>query len=1000
MTEPPSSRRPDRPDVTPRPTGPTRDLPGSADVDVLAVLADTLREPVAAARDRLLHEVRTPPARPDVPGLSDVPGLPDVADLPGLADGFARELGIRLARLAARTFAAEFDRLQRGGDLAGSTGPQRFADFAHRLGHRGGLADLLARYRRLGRLVASTAADAVEVRAEILHRYVVDRPVLVRELLDGVDPGPLTEVRAGLGDPHQGGRSVARLTFGDGRQVIYKPRGIAAYQKLTELTGWLNRAVPGLELRTAATLSCGGYGYAEFIPHLPLADVRAAERFYRRAGALLALLHAVRGVDLHCENLIACGEHPVIVDAEALFHPELAAAGVPDDPARLLLGASVHRTGMLPSVQVGPSGVADCSGLSGQAGVPALERLDWVLAGADRDQLRPRARSGGGRLNMPRLRGRELDPSDHGAALLSGLRAGYDAIMNDRPGFRDLLAGCADVETRLVFRPTLTYALLLDGATHPDLLRDAAGAQRAFTVLSQHPAVDPLRRPLVQHEVADLLRGDIPVFTAVPDRRDVWASTGERLPDLLPSTGLADAAAVLSGMGAADRRDQEWIVSAALASRQPVDEHRPSAVLPGPIVGHEAGPDRLLTAACGIADQILARGVTDAGRVNWLGLEVVDGARWMVLPMGAALSNGYLGVALFLGQLAELTGLGRYREAALRAASAAGPLCESLAGRPDLAVHVGPGGYQGFGGICYGLSRLAVLLGDARLRDWLEAGIAAAGSAVGAPTGAPGPLGVAGGLAGCLAAMRAVHAELGLASAAALAATCADRLGEALPAGGPPAGGPLPAGYAEGHAGIAWARSAAGANPVAPGPTPAVPAVGVGAGAGVGAAVPSVDAGVPSTGADAASAGAAGSDPDAAPIEDFGWCRGVAGIVAAGGMPSGDERGRIVRRFAQRPVLRDLSLCHGELGITETLVVLAAADPDRSVQRVLRWRAGLVLDAIERFGPGCGTPHGVGTPGLFNGLAGIGYGLLRLGFPARVPSALLLEPGRTSTAVR
>jgi lantibiotic modifying enzyme len=53
-----------------------------------------------------------------------------------------------------------------------------------------------------------------------------------------------------------------------------------------------------------------------------------------------------------------------------------------------------------------------------------------------------------------------------------------------------------------------------------------------------------------------------------------------------------------------------------------------------------------------------------------------------------------------------------------------------------------------------------------------------------------------------------------------------------------------------------------------------------------------------------------------------------------------------------------------------------------------------VLDAIDRYGPGCGTPGAVSSPGLLNGLAGIGYGLLRLGFGDRVPSVLLLQPSR------
>jgi len=70
-----------------------------------------------------------------------------------------------------------------------------------------------------------------------------------------------------------------------------------------------------------------------------------------------------------------------------------------------------------------------------------------------------------------------------------------------------------------------------------------------------------------------------------------------------------------------------------------------------------------------------------------------------------------------------------------------------------------------------------------------------------------------------------------------------------------------------------------------------------------------------------------------------------------------------------------------------------AASGSKAAYRARRHRAGLILDVISRHGPYCGTPGGIATPGLLNGLAGIGYGLLRLGFAERVPSALLLEPG-------
>src|SRR5262249_35924327 len=86
------------------------------------------------------------------------------------------------------------------------------------------------------------------------------------------------------------------------------------------------------------------------------------------------------------------------------------------------------------------------------------------------------------------------------------------------------------------------------------------------------------------------------------------------------------------------------------------------------------------------------------------------------------------------------------------------------------------------------------------------------------------------------------------------------------------------------------------------------------------------------------------------------------------------------------------SLCHGDLGNLELLLQASEtlAEP--------RWRAevnrlaAFILEGIGREGWRCGTPLQIESPGLMTGLAGIGYGLLRLAEPAPVPSVLVLAP--------
>jgi len=88
---------------------------------------------------------------------------------------------------------------------------------------------------------------------------------IVGELLGGIDPGPVVAIDPGLGDAHQGGRTVAAVCFADGRKVIYKPRPMTAHLMFRRLADWLNGLVPGAGLRVPAVVPRAGYGWLESI---------------------------------------------------------------------------------------------------------------------------------------------------------------------------------------------------------------------------------------------------------------------------------------------------------------------------------------------------------------------------------------------------------------------------------------------------------------------------------------------------------------------------------------------------------------------------------------------------------------------------------------------------------------------------------------------------------------------------------------------------------------
>jgi type 2 lantibiotic biosynthesis protein LanM len=886
-------------------------------------------------------------------------------DADAVRSAWVESLGRQLGTIAARTMVLELNLARLAGRLRGETPEDRFVDFVLRTDTPAGLRALLYRYPVLARLLGQTCLHAAAAQRELLDRFAADRADLVVTLLAGRDPGPLVAVERGLGDPHDHGRTVTVLHFADGAAVVHKPRPLDGHQHFADLLRTINDRAPRLGLRAPALVVRDGYGWQEFVPERPCADLAEVDRFYRRYGALLGLVWTLGGTDVHCENLIADADQPVVIDLETLFHPGLQPQD--DDPAGHELLRSVYRTAMLPQFVAGRHGVLDLSGLGGDRDTTVpVDCVGWADAGTDTMRLIRTTRPFAGARNRPRLDGEEVDPHRHQSAILDGFRTALDALGEAAAaagGPAELLAPFAADPMRVLVRPTRVYASMLDESTHPDVLRDGLDREAVFGLLWARSAGDPVRLRLVAHELRALWAGDVPAFTTRPESRSVWSADGAVEPDLLPAAGL-DTAREMVHSDEITRHDQEWLIRATIAARSSVVDHRggePAADR----VQAVADTDTVLSSASGIGDEIIARACHRAGVANWLGLQAVDERYWAVLPMGATLGDGYLGVALFLAQLGALTDEARYTALARSAVRGVNGLLSRLGagGTAGAPVHIGA--FHGLGGVCYTLARLATLLEDEALVAGTDRAVALLRDSVEASD----RWDVSTGRAGALVALTAVHQELGLAEAGAVAGTLAEELTDYQdyrPAPAPGEAPNRPRGFLCGQAGIGWALTRYG--------TVLRDESGVRAGHRVLA--------------------------DELDAEDgYGWCRGVGGVLLAAlrsGLPGATEALHPERLIAQPPT-EDMSVCHGGLGVVEVLSELERHGSAAAATQRQRRTAALLAD-IEVSGPRCGTPGGVASPGLLTGLSGIGYGLLRLAYRSRVPSVLTLDTPADETS--
>ncbi|HET9226922.1 MAG TPA: DUF4135 domain-containing protein, partial [Thermoanaerobaculia bacterium] len=265
--------------------------------------------------ERLLRRIETLPV-PD--GLDLDPQATLRCLIPGLV--------LPLRQNLARALVLELQAARLEESLVGDTPEERFQSFIASLRNPETALEILGRSPVLARHVVERIARWEEICGEMLERLVADweeiRRCIALEAGPDAPPGPLTEARID-GDPHRGGRSVFLLLFESGFRLVYKPKPLAVDAAVQELLRWT--VARGFEpgFRNLRILDRGRHGWMEFVESAPCRSEDEVRRFYRRQGGYMALLYAIGGIDFHHENLIASGEHPVLVDLETLFHPDL-----------------------------------------------------------------------------------------------------------------------------------------------------------------------------------------------------------------------------------------------------------------------------------------------------------------------------------------------------------------------------------------------------------------------------------------------------------------------------------------------------------------------------------------------------------------------------------------------------------------------------------------------------------------------------------------------------
>ena len=445
----------------------------------------------------------------------------------------------------------------------------------------GGLLEFFREYPVLARLVATATDLWVDANNEFLWRLASDWSEIQRTFQDETELGQVIAVRSNLSDRHHNGRSVTAVTFASGLKLIYKPKDLDIEQAYFQLLAWLNEHGVSLPFKLLKVLSRSTYRWVEFVEARPCKDKEQAIAYYQRVGVLLCLVHVLEATDLHYQNIIACGEHPVLIDLETLMHPwvqeveQLEATNKVQYLAFGELEHSVLRTGLLPKWQFNLENQSfDFSGLGGGGQQQTSFRVPkWHNINTDNMALSYEYGKTQPSANIPSLDGVNLELNDYLEEIVDGFEQMYRFLMEHR---RAILApdgpmtALAHQPVRFIFRPTIIYRLIWAITLDPKFLRDGAERSIQLDILSREMLLSntkPLFWPLLSLEQQALEQMDMPLFTARSDSDAITIASNQTIDFCFTQPSFNLVVSRLNQLNEQDLEQQIGFIQGSIHSR-------------------------------------------------------------------------------------------------------------------------------------------------------------------------------------------------------------------------------------------------------------------------------------------------------------------------------------------------------------------------------------------------------------------------------------------------
>lgn len=515
--------------------------------------------------------------------------------------------------------------------------------------------DFYFRYPVLKRCLCEFIHTRIDWIKDVFAHFKQDKELIENELLCGKRIRRIYDIEMLSSDTHNGGKCVLKFKVDTGDYFIYKPHDVKNEVFFNQLLKFYGEKCH-IQMKSPKILSRTDHGWVEFIEEKSCENKNEIKRYYYRIGIILFTAYLLQLGDIHCENLIASGENPIVIDLETIM--QIKAKDKQLGLVETILNKSVVSTEILPYAHWRTEvECVDISGISGgDCDVPFIKVPYVKDPQTENMHIEYRTAHLGKMVNRAYLNGIFEMPEKYTDLIIHGFENAYLYTVYHKRIVEMELSSIRRLRSRYLLQDTQKYQMLLQASYQPAVLHDGADREMLLHALWKNRDFNCKENyQIVNAEIGDLLVGDIPYFSFSMESTDLETSKGEKIKNYFSEAPIQQIFNKLKYLDQEDLERQKRIISCCMKFHNGYIDTSCGewsglrCIIENP---DSVSKNQLLKWAERIADRLLkeAEYNKDKTQVNWMQTTLLNNKMGAIDISGCGkyLYNGTGGILIFL----------------------------------------------------------------------------------------------------------------------------------------------------------------------------------------------------------------------------------------------------------------------------------------------------------------------------------------------------------------